>query len=219
MGWRAAARARPRWTVPAIPARPRRPPPARSSPRGSRVACRALRPHCRPRGGGKAAIHRHGGGLTGSPLLRNGSRGGQVTTLQSELNTHGYGLSVDWIFGPKTESEVRSFQSSKGLTVDGIVGPQTAGALNSAGAPAPAPKAPEVAAPATGPLSGSPMLKRGSAGSQVTLLQGMLDAAGFRCSADGVFGPETAFPGECAALGCAAAPWRSSSERAVRGGA
>lgn len=42
---------------------------------------------------------------------------------------HGYDIAIDGIFGPGTESAVRSFQSSRNLTVDGIVGPQTWRAL------------------------------------------------------------------------------------------
>lgn len=62
--------------------------------------------------------------------LKNGSKGEEVKTLQKKLNEFmPYGLSVDGIFGPKTEEAVRDFQYHKGLTIDGIVGPKTWGAL------------------------------------------------------------------------------------------
>ena len=45
--------------------------------------------------------------------------------MQKILNSQGYNLSVDGIFGPKTEAAVRDYQKKKELSVDGIVGPKT----------------------------------------------------------------------------------------------
>jgi len=61
------------------------------------------------------------------PVLRQGAANSAVTvrSLQYLLNAHGAGLTVDGIFGARTNSAVRSFQASHGLVVDGIVGPQT----------------------------------------------------------------------------------------------
>ena len=59
-------------------------------------------------------------------ILRRGSTGGQVETIQALLN--GFidaDLAIDGIFGPKTEQAVRDYQSSRDLDVDGIVGAQT----------------------------------------------------------------------------------------------
>jgi peptidoglycan hydrolase-like protein with peptidoglycan-binding domain len=67
------------------------------------------------------------------PTLRQGARGGAVTTLQNRLRAHGYNVSVDGVFGPNTANAVRSFQRAKGLSVDGVVGPRTWAALNGAG--------------------------------------------------------------------------------------
>lgn len=62
--------------------------------------------------------------------IKNGSQGADVKTLQTALNAKGgYGLSVDGIFGAKTEAAVRDFQKKNKLGVDGIVGPQTWTAL------------------------------------------------------------------------------------------
>lgn len=72
-----------------------------------------------------------GGG--GNPTLRQGARGAAVTTLQNRLRAHGYGVSVDGVFGPNTANAVRSFQSRHGLSADGVVGPRTWAALNGAG--------------------------------------------------------------------------------------
>lgn len=57
--------------------------------------------------------------------IKKGSRGTSVKTLQDKL-----GLTVDGIFGPKTEEAVKAFQKANGLSVDGIVGPKTWDALD-----------------------------------------------------------------------------------------
>ncbi|SDY23542.1 N-acetylmuramoyl-L-alanine amidase [Thermoactinomyces sp. DSM 45892] len=54
-------------------------------------------------------------------LIRKGSRGEYVKMIQRALG----GLSVDGIFGPKTQNAVKVFQRKNGLSVDGIVGPLT----------------------------------------------------------------------------------------------
>ena len=63
------------------------------------------------------------------PLVKQGSQNHPVQTLQYLLRARGHTISVDGIFGPKTDAAVRSFQKDKNLTVDGIVGPQTWSAL------------------------------------------------------------------------------------------
>ena len=67
------------------------------------------------------------------PTLRTGSRGESIRLLQTLLNTHGYELVVDGVFGTMTRCSVKGFQSEQGLTADGIVGAKTWAAL-SAGA-------------------------------------------------------------------------------------
>lgn len=62
-------------------------------------------------------------------MLRTGSRGPNVTTLQQRLNELGAKLAVDGIFGGGTRQAVVDFQSSKQLMPDGIVGPATWSAL------------------------------------------------------------------------------------------
>jgi peptidoglycan hydrolase-like protein with peptidoglycan-binding domain len=61
--------------------------------------------------------------------VRSGSRGHAVRGAQAELDgREGFALDVDGVFGPRTEAEVRSFQSalsSFGVEVDGVVGPVT----------------------------------------------------------------------------------------------
>ena len=68
-------------------------------------------------------------------LLRQGSRGESVRTLQTLLNNSRKQypavplVAVDGVFGPLTANAVRAFQRNAGLTVDGIVGPITWAAL------------------------------------------------------------------------------------------
>ena len=67
------------------------------------------------------------------PVLRKGSRGGAVLSLQTLL-IHKYAIScgsygADADFGSGTDKAVRQFQTAKGLEVDGIVGANTWAAL------------------------------------------------------------------------------------------
>lgn len=62
-------------------------------------------------------------------VLRQGSRGDAVRTMQQRLSDLGNSLSVDGNFGPGTNAAVVAFQGSKGLTADGAVGPATWAAL------------------------------------------------------------------------------------------
>lgn len=83
--------------------------------------------------GGKGGNKRASGAPTkpsDSGMLRSGSRGPRVTTLQMDLSVYGgHPIAVDGIFGPQTDGAVRSFQRGEGLDADGIVGPLTSGAL------------------------------------------------------------------------------------------
>ncbi|MFC4638219.1 N-acetylmuramoyl-L-alanine amidase [Deinococcus hohokamensis] len=63
--------------------------------------------------------------------VRQGDSGAAVQAAQGQLAARGYSVAVDGVFGPGTDSAVRSFQSSKGLTTDGVVGPNTWHALES----------------------------------------------------------------------------------------
>jgi peptidoglycan hydrolase-like protein with peptidoglycan-binding domain len=64
------------------------------------------------------------------PTLRYGSSGAAVRELQCQLNlslspANHTPLAVDGIFGSRTRTAVRTFQSCARITVDGVVGPQT----------------------------------------------------------------------------------------------
>lgn len=53
-------------------------------------------------------------------LLKLGSKGDEVKIVQKKL-----GLTVDGVFGPKTEAAVKEFQKKNGIYPDGMVGPKT----------------------------------------------------------------------------------------------
>lgn len=63
-------------------------------------------------------------------VLKKGSSGPQVVTLQKKLEKLGYHVNgIDGFFGPGTEKAVKSFQKAKKLKADGIVGGATKKAL------------------------------------------------------------------------------------------
>ena len=65
-----------------------------------------------------------------SALSKYGSRGTEVTNIQTRLKSWGYYTgTVDGIYGWRTASAVRLFQSKNGLKVDGVAGPQTLAAI------------------------------------------------------------------------------------------
>ena len=71
-----------------------------------------------------------GGEEQSAAVLKVGSSGAQVRTLQTKLNNWGYDAgTVDGIFGSNTLAAVKRFQQRNGLAVDGIVGAKTAAAL------------------------------------------------------------------------------------------
>ena len=64
------------------------------------------------------------------PILREGSRGGYVKSVQILLNAYyGCHLTVDGIFGPATKAAVINFQGKEGLAKDGVVGARSWPAL------------------------------------------------------------------------------------------
>jgi len=139
----------------------------------------------------------------GAPL-RAGSRGDSVRLMQQYLNAIAAafpsipGITADGIFGPLTENAVRAFQRQFGLGIDGIIGPITWNAIveqyNSLQATPPViPPTP----PPTGPAFPGTLLRNGSRGDSVRLMQQYLNAiaAAFPSipviTADGIFGPLT----------------------------
>lgn len=63
-------------------------------------------------------------------LSKYGSRGSEVTTIQTKLKRWGYyNGAIDGIFGSQTLNAVKWFQFANGLAVDGIAGPKTLSAM------------------------------------------------------------------------------------------
>ena len=120
------------------------------------------------------------------PLVRSGSRGEDVKTLQAQLNALGYDCgTVDGIFGAKTYNAVVKFQKDRGLAVDGIVGKNTWAALGVTGTTV-------VETQSASITSNMPLLCRGSTGEAVKTLQTRLNALGYDCgTVDGIFGIKT----------------------------
>jgi peptidoglycan hydrolase-like protein with peptidoglycan-binding domain len=59
------------------------------------------------------------------PMLRIGMKGEAVECLQLRLQSSGYLIKVDGIFGEKTRMSVEGFQKRSDLELDGIVGRKT----------------------------------------------------------------------------------------------
>lgn len=63
-------------------------------------------------------------------LSKYGSRGNEVTQIQTKLKRWGYyNGNVDGIYGTQTVNAVKYFQRKNGLSVDGIAGPATLKAM------------------------------------------------------------------------------------------
>lgn len=58
-------------------------------------------------------------------LLKKGSDGSEVKSLQAKLVKLGYEVDADGKFGPVTEWAVKNVQAMFGYTIDGIVGDGT----------------------------------------------------------------------------------------------
>jgi len=80
----------------------------------------------------KQLLHKGKGAIM--PILKQGSKGPDVTNLQQKLKDLGFDPNgVDGNFGPGTRDAVIAFQQSKSLQADGIAGPVTLAALQSNG--------------------------------------------------------------------------------------
>lgn len=74
-------------------------------------------------------------------MLKKGMSGDDVRDMQILLNSLGYECgTADGIFGAKTQTAVKAFQTDHGLTADGIAGQQTLEALKKAAGKGDAPE-------------------------------------------------------------------------------
>lgn len=58
-------------------------------------------------------------------MLRMGSEGAAVRSLQALLTRAGHVVKVDGDYGPTTRDAVKDFQRAQGITADGVAGPET----------------------------------------------------------------------------------------------
>ena len=63
--------------------------------------------------------------LSACITVKKGAKGNITKLIQERLNSVGFSLSTDGIFGSGTEKAVKVFQKNRGLTADGIVGRNT----------------------------------------------------------------------------------------------
>lgn len=115
-------------------------------------------------------------------VLREGSRGTEVTRIQQRLIELGFlSTRATGVFGPATKNAVIRFQRANGLTADGVVGRSTTSALF---------PATTSRAPASQPANS--VLREGSRGTEVTRIQQrLIELRLLNTRATGVFGPAT----------------------------
>ncbi|MFK3960873.1 peptidoglycan-binding protein [Guptibacillus hwajinpoensis] len=116
-----------------------------------------------------------------SSVLQVGSRGQEVTDLQSKLKAAGYySYNVDGIYGQITQKAVQDFQKEKGLSVTGKADSTTISALANA------------SSSSSKSSSSSSDISIGMRGSAVTDLQSKLKSKGYYTyNVDGIFGQIT----------------------------
>jgi peptidoglycan hydrolase-like protein with peptidoglycan-binding domain len=129
--------------------------------------------------------------------LRLGSQGDEVRELQRQLQSRGYRIAADGVFGPDTDRAVQHFQEVNGLVADGVVGPATRDALASNGQfrPVAANRPITSGRPEFDPIQPgitSNGLRRGDRGEAVRQLQEQLRRQEFYTGPiDGIFGAQT----------------------------
>jgi peptidoglycan hydrolase-like protein with peptidoglycan-binding domain len=150
------------------------------------------------------AIERHAGVLPLVPptptvptpippqaVWRVGSTGDKVRGIQNIV-----GVAQDGVFGPATEAAVRQWQSNLRITADGVWGPATEQATHDLfvflnNLPAVQETVPNNPFFAALEDATKQVLRQGSSGGAVKILQAGLNGRGYPLVADGAFGPGT----------------------------
>jgi peptidoglycan DL-endopeptidase CwlO len=114
-------------------------------------------------------------------LLKAGSAGTDVKTLQTLLRQNGFPVTVDGKYGANTIAAVKKFQAAAKLKVDGIAGPVTMKVLSNASGNI------TLASVKTTTRT----LRKGMSGADVKSLQNMLIVNDYSIRADGKFGDST----------------------------
>ncbi|SDO07195.1 peptidoglycan-binding protein [Alkalicoccus daliensis] len=125
-------------------------------------------------------------------ILRSGSTGDNVRSLQSKLKELNYfSGSVSGTYNAATQSAVRDFQKAAGIGVDGIAGPQTFRAMENASPVKTSSNSNTSSGNSTS--NSSAILRQGATGEQVRSLQTTLrDLKYYSGSISGTFGSQTA---------------------------
>ena len=153
------------------------------------------------------AIARHAGGETPAPIPPQeptqptptppgsiwavGSTGDKVREIQRIV-----GVNQDGIFGPRTEAAVRQWQANLGLTADGVWGPRTEQATHDLFVFLSNISAVQEVAPSNAFFDAvndarKQVLRSGSTGGAVKILQTALNGIGYPLVGDGIFGGRT----------------------------
>ncbi|MDO8213013.1 peptidoglycan-binding protein [Conexibacter sp. CPCC 206217] len=125
--------------------------------------------------------------------------GQDVRVLQDFLTRAGFATPVGGDFGPITLGNVKRFEKRYALPVDGVVDAPFVDKLRAVADPKNATKTTtptstaktRVKSTAVGRHLGDRVLRKGSRGQDVRVLQDYLDRAGFTTTVDGAFGPGT----------------------------
>lgn len=137
--------------------------------------------------------------MASGSMLKQGSRGPEVSSLQQQLSQLGFQLEADGIFGGATDGAVEELQCAFGYDVDGIVGPGTQGLIQkqveygwNVTAEDAIKRALEAQGKKTekGSLAGADLkrtLKAGLKGGDVSYLQRRLNTLGYSCPVNGDF--------------------------------
>lgn len=128
------------------------------------------------------------------PLIKSGARGDNVKELQTKLQKLGFDSAPDGAFGPGTQSAIEELQTLFGYDVDGIVGEGTAKLIDQQVGLGFNVKDSATLKKAIAAGAGQPtkrVLKRGSEGADVRVVQRKLALLGFTVAVDGKYGDAT----------------------------